>query len=49
MKYRKKLFIDSDSINYINFICSEISKRCGFDFEAIGTDDDHVRIFNGAA
>jgi putative transposase len=49
IKYRKKLLIDSDRINYIKFICSEIGKRYCFDFDAIGTDGDHVHIFIGAA
>ena len=49
IKYRKKLLINSDRINYIKFICSEIGKRYCFDFDAIGTDGDHVHIFIGAA
>ena len=49
IKYRKKLLIDSGRINYIKFICSEIGKRYCFDFDAIGTDGDHVHIFIGAA
>jgi putative transposase len=49
IKYRKKILIDPDRINYIKFICSEIGKRYCFDFDAIGTDGDHVHIFIGAA
>ena len=49
IKYRNKLLIDRDRINYIKFICSEIGKRYCFDFDAIGTDGDHVHIFIGAA
>jgi putative transposase len=49
IRYRKKLLINSDRINYIKFICSEIGKRYCFDFDAIGTDGDHVHIFIGAA
>ena len=49
IKYRKKLLIDSDRINYIKFIFSEIGKRYCFDFDAIGTDGDHVHIFIGAS
>ena len=49
IKYRRKLLQDKDRINYIKFICSEIGKRYCFDFDAIGTDGDHVHIFIGAA
>jgi putative transposase len=49
IKYRKKILIDPDRINYIKFICSEIGERYCFDFDAIGTDGDHVHIFIGAA
>jgi len=48
IKYREKLLLDSDCINYIKFICSEIGKRYCFDFDAIGTGGDHVHIFIGA-
>jgi len=49
MKYRRKLLQDIDRINYVKFICSEIGERYYFDFDAIGTDGDHVHIFVGAA
>jgi len=49
IKYQKKLHIDSDHINYIKYICSEINERYCFDFDAIGTDVYHVHIFIGAA
>ena len=51
IKYRRKLLQDIDRINYIKFICSEIGERYhfDFDFDAIGTDGDHVHIFVGAA
>jgi len=49
IKYRRKLLQDIDRINYIKFICSEIGERYHFDFDAIGTDGDHVHIFVGAA
>jgi len=51
IKYRRKLLRDNDRINYIHIksICSEIGKRFWFDFDAIGTDGDHVHIFVGAA
>lgn len=49
IKYRRKLLQDNVRINYIKYICSEIGKRYYFDFDAIGTDGDHVHIFVGAA
>ena len=48
IKYRKKLLSDVDKINYIKYICSELGKRYWFDFDAIGSDGDHVHIFVGA-
>ena len=49
IKYRRKLLRDNDRINYIKSICSEIGERYWFDFDAVGTDGDHVHIFVGAA
>jgi len=49
IKYGRKLLQDTNRINYIKFICSEIGERYYFDFDAIGTDGNHVRIFVGAA
>ena len=49
IKYRRKLPRDADRINYIKNICSEIGEKFWFDFDAIGTDGDHVHIFVGAA
>jgi len=49
IKYRRKLLRDADRINYIKNICSEIGEKYWFDFDAIGTDGDHVHIFVGAA
>jgi putative transposase len=49
IKYRRELLQDTNRINYIKFICSEIGKRYYFDFDAIGTDGDHVHIFVEAA
>ena len=49
IKYRKKLLKDDNYINYIKYICSEIGARYRFDFDAIGTDGDHVHVFVGAA
>ena len=49
LKYRRKLLRDTSRINYIKNICSEIGEKYWFDFDAIGTDGDHVHIFVGAA
>jgi putative transposase len=49
IKYRRKLLFAEDKINYIKHICSELGERYWFDFDAIGSDGDHVHIFVGAA
>jgi putative transposase len=49
VKYRKKLLFDAERINYIKSICAEIGSRYWFEFEAIGTDGDHIHLFVGAA
>ena len=49
VKYRRKLLLDITRINYIKNVCSELSEKYWFDFDAIGTDGDHVHIFVGAA
>ncbi len=36
-------------IEFRKHICFEIGKRYWFEFDAIGTDGDHVHIFVGAA
>jgi putative transposase len=48
VKYRKKLLSDSKKIIRLKEICSEIGERYWFQFEAIGTDGDHVHIFVGS-
>ena len=49
IKYRKKLLFDKDRIVFFKELCSEIGKRYWFEFDAIGTDGDHVHVFVGAA
>jgi putative transposase len=49
IKYRKKLLFDKDRVEFFKEICSEIGERYWFEFDAIGTDGDHVHIFVGAA
>ena len=49
IKYRKKLLFDKDRIVFFKEVCSEIGKRYWFEFDAIGTDGDHVHVFVGGA
>ena len=49
IKYRQKLLFDNDRIVFFKELCSEIGKRYWFEFDAIGTDGDHVHVFVGAA
>ena len=55
VKYRKNLFLGIEFINFlknvcfeISEICFEISERYCFEFDAIGSDGDHVHFFVGA-
>jgi putative transposase len=48
VKYRKKLLLNSERIIRFKDICSEIGERYWFQFDAIGTDGDHVHIFVGS-
>ena len=48
MKYCKKLLLDIELINFLKNICFEIGERYCFEFDAIGTDGDHVHLFVGA-
>jgi putative transposase len=47
VKYRRKLLLDRDLIEALQNICAEISERYWFEFNAIGTDGDHVHLFVG--
>ncbi|WP_048048363.1 IS200/IS605 family transposase, partial [Methanosarcina mazei] len=48
VKYRKKLLLDIELVNFLKNICFEISERYCFEFDAIGSDGDHVHLFVGA-
>ena len=48
VKYRKKLLLRSERVIRLKEICSEIGKRYWFQFDAIGTDGDHVHILVGS-
>jgi len=45
VKYRKKLLFEKDRIDNFKNLCLEIGKRYWFEFDALGTDGDHVHIF----
>ena len=49
VKYRKKLLIDQERIDLLKNVCIEIGERYCFEFDAIGTDGDHVHVFVGSA
>jgi len=49
IKYRKSLLEDQERIDYFKSILSELSKRFYFEFEAVGTDGNHVHLFMGAS
>ena len=48
MKYRKNLLLDAEIINFLKTTCFEIGERYCFEFDAIGTDGDHVHLFVGS-
>jgi len=48
VKYRKKLLLEIELINFFKNLCSEVCERYGFEFDAIGTDGDHAHFFVGA-
>ena len=45
LKYRKNLLLGTELINFLKNLCFEISERCCFEFEVIGSDGDHVHLF----
>ena len=48
IKYRKKMLLPNNRIQRLKEICSDLNKRYCFEFDAIGTDGDHVHIFVGS-
>jgi len=48
IKYRKEILLPSARIARLKEICAEIGERYCFEFDAIGTDGDHVHLFVGA-
>lgn len=49
IKYRKSLLKEQEMIDYFKLILSELSKRFYFEFEAVGTDSNHVHLFMSAS
>jgi putative transposase len=48
VKYRKQLLSDIELIHFLKNICFEIGERYYFEFDAIGSDGDHIHLFVGA-
>ncbi len=48
VKYRKKLLLDTELVTFLKYVYFEISERYCFEFDAIGSDGDHVHLFVGA-
>lgn len=48
VKYRRKLLLNSELIIFLKNTCFGIGERYYFEFDAIGTDGDHVHLFVGA-
>ena len=47
VKYRKNLLLGTELVNFLKNVCFEISERYCFEFDAIGSDGDHVHLFVG--
>ena|SRR3989338_1733474 len=48
MKYRRRILIKPEYINYLCNIVREIGERYEFEIEELGTDGDHVHILLSA-
>lgn len=48
VKYRKKLLMHQDRIDLLKNTCLEIGQRYYFQFDAIGTDGNHMHVFVGS-
>jgi putative transposase len=42
VKYRKKLLLYTELVNFLKNVCFEISEMYCFEFDAVGSDGDHV-------
>jgi len=48
IKYREKLLMHQDRIDLLKNTCLEIGQRYCFQFDAIGTDGNHMHVFVGS-
>src|SRR3989344_595468 len=48
MKYRRKILISQDYIDYLTALVKEIAERYEFEIEELGSDGDHVHILVSA-
>jgi putative transposase len=48
IKYRKKILMHQDRIDLLKNTCLEIGQRYCFQFDAIGTDGNHMHVFVGS-
>jgi putative transposase len=48
MKYRKKILIKDEYIDYLCHLINELAERNDFEIEEIGTDGDHVHVLLSA-
>ena len=44
MKYRHKILVKMEYVNYLCNVLNEIAERYGFEMEEIGSDGDHIHI-----
>ena len=48
MKYRRKIFVKKEYIDFLCSLVSEIGERYEFEIEELGSDGDHVHILVSA-
>ena len=48
MKYRRKILITKEYIDYLCYLVDEIASRYEFDIEELGSDGDHIHILVSA-
>ena len=44
MKYRRKILVKQDYIDYLCYLVNEIAARYEFEIEELGSDGDHIHI-----
>jgi putative transposase len=48
MKYRRKILIKREYVDYLCFLAKEIGERYEFEIEELGSDGDHVHLLISA-